>query len=243
MDQFHSPQNAIEVSGLTKSFGRIPALRNLEISVPWGTVLTVLGMNGSGKSTLIKILATIAKPDQGTIKVAGLNPSGSGKSIRRNVGLVTHAPLLYPELTGRENLRLFTRLFGLYDYDGSINEVSIKMGLSSQLDQKVSSLSHGMRKRMDIARAMLHKPLILLLDEPESGLDPQALELLSSIVEDSVKSNCTVVMTTHNLGWASSLATHIAVLSRGTIVHHSLGSPQESSKLDSIYKKYSGINR
>ena len=243
MDQPHGPQNAIEAVGLTKSFGRISALRNLEISVPWGTVLTVLGMNGSGKSTLIKILATIAKPDHGTIKVAGLNPSESGKSIRRNVGFVTHTPLLYPELTGRENLRLFTRLFGLSDYDDSINEISIKMGLSQQLDKKVSSLSHGMRKRIDIARAMLHKPLILLMDEPESGLDQQALELLSSIVEDSVKSNCTVVMTTHNLGWASSLATHVAILSRGVIVHHSLGSPQENSKLDSIYKKYSGTNR
>ena len=144
-------------------------------------------------------MATIAKPDHGTIKVAGLNPSESGKSIRRNLGFVTHTPLLYPELTGRENLRLLTRLFGLSDYDDSINEISIKMGLSQQLDKKVSSLSHGMRKRIDIARAMLHKPLILLMDEPESGLDQQALELLSSIVEDSVKSNCTVVMTTHNL--------------------------------------------
>ena len=243
MDQFDGPQNAIEVFGLTKSFGRISALRNLEISVPWGTVLTILGMNGSGKSTLIKILATIAKPDHGTIQIAGLNPSESGKSIRRNIGFITHTPLLYPELTGRENLRLFTRLFGLTDYDDSINEISIKMGLALQLDKKVSSLSHGMRKRIDIARAMLHEPLILLMDEPESGLDQQALELLSYIVEDTVKKSCTVVMTTHNLGWASSLATQVAILSKGTIVHHSMDSPQENSGLDSVYKKYSGTNR
>ena len=227
----------LRVHGIEKRFGTVTALAGIHLELDQGEVLALVGPNGAGKSTLLRIIAGLSRPSAGQLEWA------IQSNLRSGVGYVGHQTMLYPELTGRENLRLFTRLFGLSDYDGSINEVSIKMGLSSQLDQKVSSLSHGMRKRMDIARAMLHKPLILLLDEPESGLDPQALELLSSIVEDSVKSNCTVVMTTHNLGWASSLATHIAVLSRGTIVHHSLGSPQESSKLDSIYKKYSGINR
>ena len=213
---------AIDVRGLSKSYGRTQVLRDLDLQVPWGQTLTVLGPNGSGKTTLIKTLATLAKPDSGEIRIAGLSTRRSGVSVRRAIGVVTHEPLLYDGLTGAENLRFFARMFTLDRVDERIGEVAAKMGIADRLDARVGTLSHGMRRRFSIARAILHSPRLLIMDEPESGLDRQALSLLEELVTDSRASGRTILMTTHNFERGIALADRVAILSRGGIAYDGL---------------------
>ncbi len=210
---------AIQIKGLSKSFGRTTVLRGLDLEVPWGEVLTILGPNGSGKTTLIKILATLTKADSGEVRVAGATTTRSGQRVRRVIGVVTHDTLLYEDLTARENLKFFARMFSLDRIDERIGRAVERMGLSHRLDQKVRTLSHGMKKRFGIARALLHDPAILLMDEPESGLDQEALSLLNAVIADRAGPTRTVVMTTHNLERGLELGDRMAILSKGRIAH------------------------
>ena len=210
---------AIDVRELSKSYGRAQVLHDLNLQVPWGQTLTVLGPNGSGKTTLIKALSTLAKPDSGEIRIAGLSTRRNGVRVRRVIGVVTHEPLLYDGLTGAENLRFFARMFTLDHIDDRISEVAAQMGVANRLDTRVGALSHGMRRRFSIARALLHSPRILIMDEPESGLDQQALSLLETLITDATNPNRTILMTTHNFERGIALADRVAILSRGYIAY------------------------
>jgi ABC-type multidrug transport system ATPase subunit len=210
---------AIKVSGLRKAFGRTPVLRSVDLEVPWGQVLTLLGPNGSGKTTLIKILATLTKPDSGDVTIGGMSLAKQGQRIRRIMGVVTHDALLYDDLTGRENLRFFARMFGVQGLDERIAVVTERMGMTPRLDQRVGTLSHGMKKRFSIARALLHEPVILLMDEPESGLDQEALGLLDAVVTDKSNPLSSVLMTTHSLDRAITLGQRMAILVNGRIAY------------------------
>lgn len=190
---------AVRVHGLSKAYGRTPVLRGLSLEVPWGETLSVVGPNGAGKTTMIRVLAGLTKPDEGYVEIAGLPLDRMGRQARSVVGVVTHEPLLYDGLTARENLRFAGRMFGLDRLDGRIESASDRLGVRSRLDDKVGTLSHGLRKRVSIARALLHEPSILLMDEPETGLDRAALGLLESVVGDITGPGGAVVMTTHSL--------------------------------------------
>ena len=231
---------AVDVRGLSKSFGRSYALRDLDLEVRWGEVLTVIGPNGSGKTTLIKILATLARPDSGEVRVAGLDVSTSGQSVRRNIGVVTHEPLLYDQLTGGENLALFARLFGLDNVDERVERASHLVGLSSRVDQRVGMLSHGMRKRLGIARALLHEPLVLLMDEPESGLDQEALGLLEEVIGDRSTPFRTVVLTTHNLEAGAALCDRLAIMADGRIRYERAMRSTSPADIREAYAHYTG---
>ena len=221
---------AIDVRGLSKSYGRTQVLRDLDLQVPWGQTLTVLGPNGSGKTTLIKALATLAKPDSGEIRIAGLSTRRNGVRVRRSIGVVTHEPLLYDGLTGAENLRFFAKMFALGHIDERIGQVAAQMGITDRLDVRVGTLSHGMRRRFSIARALLHSPRVLIMDEPESGLDQQALSLLEALILDGHRTDRTILMTTHNFERGVALADRIAILSRGRIAYE--GTPDTYSTRD-----------
>ena len=208
---------AIEIKGLSKSFGRTPVLRNLDLHVERGEVLTIIGPNGSGKTTLLKVLSTLTKPDAGLVRVAGFGVARSGQSVRRAIGVVTHDPLFYDDLTGYENLKYYARLFGLGGIDRRIDGVADRLGISSRLHQRAGTMSHGTRKRFSIARALLHEPHILLMDEPESGLDQEALTRLDLIISEASPSDRTVVVTTHNLERATTLGHRMAIMSQGRI--------------------------
>lgn len=210
---------AIKISDLRKGFGRTPVLRGVNLEIPWGQVLTLLGPNGSGKTTLIKILATLSKPDSGTVNIGGMPLETNGGNIRLIIGVVTHDPLLYPDLTARENLLFFARMFNLSDKDERINTVSERMAMAKHLDQRVGTFSHGMKKRFSIARALLHDPPILLMDEPESGLDQEAVSLLDDIVNDKTDPLHTVLLTTHNLDRAIKLGQQILILANGRVAY------------------------
>ena len=233
---------AIEVTGLTKSYGRTQVLRGLDLKVRWGEVIAILGPNGSGKTTLIKALATLTRPDEGTIRIANLSTSRSGERIRRVIGVVTHDSLLYPDLTGYENLSFYARMFRLDSIDERVRTVTEKLGMTSRLDQKVGTLSHGIQKRLSLARALIHQPAILLLDEPETGLDQEALTLLDAVISDRETPMRTVLMTTHNLERGLALADRVAILSGGRIAHEESGKSTAAAEMREAYVRYTGVS-
>ena len=236
-----SNKAAIEISGLSKSFGRTRVLRDLDLVVGRGEVLTVLGPNGSGKTTLISILATLAKPDAGEVLVAGAELGRSGRSARRAVGVVTHQPLLYDQLSPYENLTFFGRMFGLSRIEERIEAVSEVMAVTGHLHRRAHTLSHGIRKRVGIARALLHDPPILLMDEPESGLDQEALALLDELLLGSSPRR-SVLMTTHNLDRTIALGRRVAILSRGRVVYESPLDADVAENLPETYARYTGAD-
>ncbi len=231
---------AIQVKGLSKAFGRASVLRNLDLEVPWRQVLAVVGPNGSGKTTLIGILATLIRPDVGTVSIAGLSLSQQGRQIRRVIGVVTHDPLLYDELTGYENLSFHGRMFGLDRLDQRIVSVADRLGVTARLGQRVATLSHGLRKRFSIARALLHDPPVLLMDEPEAGLDQEAVSMLEGVVRDPTRPYRTVLMTTHNLEMGLSLGDRLAILSEGGIAYHEPGPADTAASVRASYLRDTG---
>ena len=208
---------AVRLRGVTKSFGRTPVLRGIDMDVPKGQILSLVGANGSGKTTLLKILATLSKPDSGQVVICGDSADKHGSRIRARIGVVTHDPLLYDDLTGRENLRFFCRMFGVSHADERLEWAADLMGMTDRLDQRVGALSHGMKKRFSIARALLHDPEVLLMDEPESGLDREAVALLDAVISVRSEPRRTVIMTTHNYERAVELGDALAALERGRV--------------------------
>ena len=238
MSDNSSKNLAIDVKGLDKAFGRTPVLRGLDLEVPWGEVLTVLGPNGSGKTTLIKVLATLSKPDAGSLRVAGLDAGRAGQAVRRRIGAVTHDSLLYDDLTTHENLRFAARMFGLEGIEERIATVAGRMGVSSRLHQRVGTLSHGMKKRVSISRALLHDPIVLLLDEPDSGLDQEALRRLEDVVSDRSDPLRTVLMTTHSLERGLALGDRLAILAHGRIAYQESLDSVGSAAVRNAYSRY-----
>ena len=210
---------AIHVKGLSKTYGPQAVLRDLDLSLPWGDFLIVFGPNGSGKTTLIKVLATMSRPDRGDVTVAGFDLKKDPTAIRRNIGVVTHQPLMYGDLTARENLRFHGRMFGLKGLEERIDRAAGLVGLVPHLERRVSVLSHGMQKRASLARAILHDPPILLLDEPETGLDQEALGMLSEMVTAGERGRRTVLMATHSLERGLALGNRVAILTGGKIAY------------------------
>ena len=226
---------AVQVRGLTKAFGRTPVLRDVDLDVPHGMVLSLLGPNGSGKTTLIKVLATLTRPDAGDVRICGVGLGRRSASIRSRIGVVGHDPLLYDDLTARENLRFACRMFSLDRADDRVERVSDLMGMSTDLDRKIGAMSHGMKKRFSIARALLHDPQVLLLDEPETGLDQEALSLLDSVIARRSDSARTVIMTTHNLERAVALGDRMAILANGRVAYDE---PVDASDPDASRRAY-----
>ena len=230
---------AIEIKGLSKAFGRTAVLRGLDLEVPWGEVLTVLGPNGSGKTTLLNILATLTRPDAGSVRVAGADVVRLGPRARRITGVVTHEPMLYDQLTAHENLKFYARLFGLDRVEDRIASVAESLKVTARLGQRAGTLSHGMRKRLAIARALLHDPRVLLMDEPETGLDPSALEMLEAVISAPSHPGRAVVITTHNLERGVAFGHRLAILARGRIAHQEvLDSAASTASIREAYRHH-----
>jgi heme exporter protein A len=182
---------AIELSGLGRSYGERVALQDLTLSLEPGRTLVVFGPNGAGKSTLLRVLATLLRPHAGSARVLGRELPGDGWAVRGRIGFVGHEPLLYRELTGRENLRHTARLFGVDG--GRVEELLERVGMERRADEPLRTLSRGMAQRLAICRATLHEPELLLLDEPLANLDPAAIELVSPLVHGPTR-----VVTSHD---------------------------------------------
>ncbi len=210
---------AVRVRNLWKAFGTTQVLRDLELLVGWGECLVIFGANGSGKTTLLKILATLTTPDSGSVVVAGRDAAKEGVALRRYVGMLGHQTLLYEELTPYENLKFYGRLYGVEGLEARIGAELERVGMERYAHQRVRTLSHGMQKRVSLARALLHEPRVLLLDEPESGLDQEALQLLERILQETTANNGAVVMTTHNLERGLAMGHRVAILANGRIAY------------------------
>ena len=208
---------AVQARSLEKSFGEWPVLWDLDLSVPWGQTLVIFGANGAGKTTLLRILATHVRPDHGSVAVAGHNLRTHPEEVRRRIGVVGHRSLLYDDLTCRENLIYYGRLFGLKDHKSRVDEVLEKVKLGNRADHRVRTLSNGLQKRAAIARAILHQPDVLLLDEPEAGLDRESVSILGALLTEWTDSGRSVIMTTHDLDLGLSWGHRAGVLRGGKV--------------------------
>lgn len=232
---------AIEINKLTKSYGRTAVLRGLDLKLDWGEVVTILGSNGSGKTTLINIISSLTKPDSGTIEVGGIDVRDRGAAVRRFIGVVTHGHLLYEQLTGYENLRFHAAMFGICKPDEQIIIVARQLGVEAHLNQRVGTLSHGTQKRISIARALLHNPPLLMMDEPESGLDQEAQGMLEGVIRELAESGRTVLMTTHNLDKVMAMSRRIAILRGGRVVYEeNLKSSPSADDVKEAYAWHAG---
>ena len=218
-----SAPQAIEVAGLQKGYGDLPVLWDLDFSLDWGEFLVLFGANGSGKTTLLRVLAGQAKPDEGTVRIAGYDLRRRPTAARRQVGVVSHSGFLYDDLTCRENLTFYGRLYAVDNLKNRVADVLGRVGLTQRADRRVRNLSHGMQKRLAIARAILHRPSLLLMDEPESGLDRESVAALADLLREWTGSGRAVVMTTHNVDLGLAWGNKVAVLSHGRLDFSGVG--------------------
>lgn len=205
----------IRVNKLVKRFGPLAVLRELDFFVDSGEFVALLGPNGAGKTTLLRILSSLIRPTSGSVQVASFNLPSQGASLRAKLGVVSHQPLLYGDLSARENLLFFSKLYNIRQE--RIDEVLDLVGLLPRRDGLVRTFSRGMQQRLAIGRAILHNPSILLLDEPHTGLDQAAGEILDRILQEVALEGRTVVMTSHDLVRSAELASRLVLLSKGKI--------------------------
>jgi ABC-2 type transport system ATP-binding protein len=210
----------IEASGLTKSFGKTIALAGIDLQVPVGSILGFLGPNGAGKTTAIRILATLSLPDKGSARVAGFDVVGQASEVRRNIGVAAQDATLDDNLTGRQNLVMFGVLNGFHQPNatGRAKELLEQVELADSADRLVKTYSGGMRRRLDLAAAMVASPPVMFLDEPTTGLDPTVRQRMWNIIRGLVAEGVTALLTTQYLEEADALADQIAVIDHGKII-------------------------
>ncbi len=230
----------IEVHDLTRSFGPHIALDGVNLSVEAGEFVTLVGPNGAGKTTLLRILATLLRPTSGTVRIAGLDPARDGAEVRRRIGFLSHRTLLYEDLSAEQNLRFYARLYGLPDAAPRIDELLERVGLAHRRHDLVRTFSRGMQQRLAVARAVLHRPSVLLLDEPYTGLDPQATEALSALLTGLAGEGCTILLTTHDLERGLAMGNRIVVLSRGRVVYNVPAENLDPATFPEIYHRLTG---
>jgi len=208
----------IEVRKLYKRFGLKTVLRGLDFAVEQGEFVALLGPNGAGKTTFLRILASLSRPAMGDVRIAGYHLPQQAAAVRRRLGVVSHQPLLYGDLTAEENLRFYGRMYGLPDLDRRVNDVLEMVGLTNRRRDLVRTFSRGMQQRLAIGRAVLHDPEVMLFDEPHTGLDQEACLMLDNVLREVAARGRTVVMTSHDLARAAELASRFDILSRGMIL-------------------------
>ena len=189
----------IEIHNLTKRFGQRTALDAITVSIEPGAFVLLVGPNGAGKTTLLRVLANLTRPTSGAITIAGLDAAQDAGGLRRRIGFLSHRTLLYEHLTARQNLRFYARLYGLREPERRIDDLLARVELEDRPHDLVRTFSRGMKQRLAIARAVLHEPSVLLLDEPYTGLDPFAAASFNALLESLTAQRCTVLMTTHQL--------------------------------------------
>lgn len=233
----------IEVHGLTKIYGLLPVLKSLDLTVMHGEYIALLGPNGSGKSTLLRLLSGLSKPTQGTIRIGGWEIPKEAMAVRSQIGMVSHKPLLYENLTAHENLNFFAKLYNipLAERETRINDLLAQVGLKRRATSLVRTFSRGMQQRLSIARALLNEPDVLFFDEPYTGLDQDAGDMLDGLLKTAHGENRTVVMTTHQLHRASNLASRAVILSRGKIAYDDSIVGLSPTDLTTIYTQATGV--
>ncbi len=227
----------IEVTKVTARFGAITALMNVTFSVDAGSSLAVLGPNGAGKTTLLKIIAGLAKATSGTVRVGDSDLASSTEAVRRQLGVVSHQTMLYDDLTARENLAFYGRLYGLPNLDTVLEETLSSVGLTERSNDRVRTFSRGMKQRLAIARATVHDPQFLLFDEPFTGLDVAGRKTLSERIESFRALSRTTILVTHDLEQALLLSDRFLILAGGRVVETGSTGDVGLEKLKGRYQK------
>lgn len=237
-----SERAVITVDGLIKTYDLLPVLRKLSLSVQRGEFLALLGPNGSGKSTLLRLLAGLSKPTMGSISIGGWSLPKEVAAVRAQIGMVSHKPLLYDNLTAYENLDFFARLYHVppEQRQTRINDLLARIGLSKHASALTRTFSRGMTQRLSIARALLHNPHILLFDEPHTGLDQDAAAVLDTLLAEAHHEGRTILMTTHELDRAVRVTKRVVILSRGVIVYDSPTEGLTTLQLAAAYTEATG---
>ena len=225
----------VQLDQVEKWFGHTAALTGVSLTVAAGDFLVLLGRNGAGKSTLLRVIARLAKPNSGWVRVAGVDVRQNPEKIRQRLGFVAHSSYLYRNLTARENLRFFGRMYRLDNLESRIQKALDWVGLSDSADRGVLGFSRGMQQRLAIARATLHQPDLLLMDEPFSGLDLEASELLAGWMQEFVRQGKTIIMATHDLEQGLRLVNRWVFVDRGRIAEELSG---DYAVVREEYKKF-----
>jgi heme exporter protein A len=212
----------IEIRGLTKTFGPRTALDGIDLAINEGELVALVGPNGAGKTTLLRILATLSRPSSGTVRIDGFDLLSQGEDARRRIGFLSHRTLLYGDLTAEQNLRFYARMYDMDADSYRVTNLLRRVGLDTRRSDLVQTFSRGMKQRLAVARAVLHRPALLLLDEPYTGLDPQAVETLRDLLAELAGEGCTILLTTHRLNRALSTGGRVLVLHRGRLVYDQL---------------------
>jgi heme ABC exporter ATP-binding subunit CcmA len=216
--------DAVQLVDVSRHFGRRRALSRLSLRVRSGEVLGLLGPNGAGKSTLIGLMATLMAPSTGDIEFGGSAARVLGNDLRRRIGLLAHELHLYPELSARQNLAFFAQLYGL-DPRATVDAALDRAGLAERGDDEVAGFSRGMRQRLALERALLHEPRLVLLDEPFTGLDDEAVSLVANRLRQLAAAGAIVVVATHDLDLADGLVTRVALVRDGRLLSDEPASP------------------
>ena len=232
--------NAVEVKHLSKVFGTRKAVDDVSFELPEGSFLSIFGPNGAGKTTLLRVLSTLARPTSGEAFVAGIDVHEEPDEAREHIGLISHQSMLYPDLTAEENLLLYAKLYGVEDPEARVAELLDAVGLAHRKLDLVRTFSRGMTQRVSIARALVHDPDVVFLDEPYSGLDPHAVEIFDELIE-SVRGDRTFVMVSHDLAKGFVMCTHALVLARGRVVAFAPKDELDYGEFAALYRDTVGM--
>ncbi|MCC4771388.1 ATP-binding cassette domain-containing protein [Methanosarcina sp. DH2] len=214
-------ENAVSIRKLSKVFGKTPVLKALDLDLKKGEFAVIFGPNGAGKTTLLKLISTLIEPTGGSIIVSGFNTTEEPEKARKEIGMLSHDSYLYGDLTAKENLRFFGQMYGIKDKElgERISHFLEDVGLVTKADERVSTFSRGMKQRLSIARALLHRPSILLLDEPYTGLDPGASLVFENILKSPEFQESTKLMVSHDLERGFALCNRVLILNKGRFVY------------------------
>ena len=227
----------ITVNKLVKRFGLKTVLRGVDFDVQPGEFVALLGPNGAGKTTFLRILASLSRPSLGSVQIAGYQLPAQAAQVRARLGVVSHLPLLYGDLTADENLRFYGRMYNIAGLEERITEVLEMVGLDARRRDLVRTFSRGMQQRLAIGRAVLHDPDVVLFDEPYTGLDQDASAMLDEVLKTVAAKGRTVVMTSHDLARAEDLATRFDILSRGVVSASASPKDLRRTNLLAFYKQ------
>ncbi|MHB1223299.1 MAG: heme ABC exporter ATP-binding protein CcmA [Gemmatimonadaceae bacterium] len=230
------PPAALEAEGVTRVYGRRRALDGVSLRLAAGDCLALFGPNGAGKTTLLRVLAGLLRPTRGVVRMAGV-PARGDAAARARVGLLSHQSMLYESLTVRENIRFTARLYGVLDADAATDSALDRLGMLERAGQPVRALSRGLQQRVSIARAVVHGPRVLLLDEPYTGLDEAGAGALTTMLSELRAGGATLVLVTHNLAEGLALATQAAVMRAGRLVREDSRETIDVSRYASDYRE------
>lgn len=227
----------LEIKGLKKSYNLKPILRGIDTELDQGRCMALLGPNGAGKTTLLRIFACLTKPESGSVRIGGLDIWHDTRHIRKQVGFVGHQPNLYSELTALENLLFFGRMYSVKQVRERAKTLLQRVGLEKRSNERVATLSRGQLQRLSLARTLLHAPRLLLLDEPDAGLDEEGIVLLETLMREHREQGGTTVFTTHHFERAVAFSDRICMLRGGRLVYQQDSSAIEAGGIKQAFQE------